>query len=41
MRSLGALPKSVLILETIGMVVLAVAWLSLNHYITLPSPFPC
>lgn len=39
MRSLGALPKSVLILETIGMVVLAVAWLSLNQYITLPTPF--
>ncbi|HDG1666201.1 DUF1418 family protein [Kluyvera ascorbata] len=39
MRSLGALPKSVLILETIGMVVLAVAWLSLNQYITLPAPF--
>ena len=26
MRSLGALPKSVLILEGIGMVVLATAW---------------
>ena len=39
MRSLGALPKSVLILETIGMIVLAVAWLSLNQYVTLPAPF--
>lgn len=38
MRTLGALPKSVLILEAIGMVVLAVAWLSLNQYITLPTP---
>lgn len=39
MRSLGALPKSVLILEAIGMVVLAAAWLSLNQYVTLPAPF--
>lgn len=39
MRSLGALPKSVLILETLGMIVLAAAWLSLNQYITLPAPF--
>ncbi|EPK7359933.1 YbjC family protein [Kluyvera cryocrescens] len=39
MRSLGALPKSVLILEAIGMVVLAAAWLSLNQYVTLPDPF--
>lgn len=38
MRTLGALPKSVLILEAIGMVVLAVAWLSLNQYIMLPTP---
>ena len=37
MRSLGALPKSVLILEAIGMVVLAAAWLSLNQYVTLPA----
>ncbi|MFK3660009.1 DUF1418 family protein [Scandinavium sp. NPDC088450] len=39
MRSLGALPKSVLILEAIGMVLLVLAWLSLNLYITLPVPF--
>ena len=39
MRSLGALPKSVLILDTIGMIVLAGAWLSLNQYFTLPAPF--
>lgn len=39
MRSLGALSKSVLILEAIGMVILVLAWLSLNHYISLPSPF--
>ena len=38
MRSLGALPKSVLILEAIGMVVLSAAWLSLNQYVTLPDP---
>lgn len=39
MRSLGALPKSVLILEALGMVLLVLAWLSLNHYVTLPAPF--
>ena len=39
MRSLGALPKSVLILEAIGMVLVVLAWLSLNHYLTLPAPF--
>ncbi|MEX3018719.1 YbjC family protein [Kluyvera sp. STS39-E] len=39
MRSLGALPKSVLVLEAIGMVMLAAAWLSLNQYVTLPDPF--
>jgi len=39
MRSLGALPKSVLVLEAIGMVMLAAAWLSLNQYVTLPEPF--
>jgi hypothetical protein len=38
MRSLGALPKSVLILEAIGMVLLGMAWLSLNGYVSLPAP---
>jgi Protein of unknown function (DUF1418). len=38
MRSLGALPKSVLILEAVGMVLLGAAWLSLNDYVTLPAP---
>ncbi|GEM_PF-14294 len=39
MRSLGALPKPVLILEAIGMVVLGTAWLSLKGYVDLPAPF--
>lgn len=39
MRSFGALPKSVLILEAIGMVILVLAWLSLHDYLTLPAPF--
>ncbi|MCS2153596.1 MULTISPECIES: DUF1418 family protein [Scandinavium] len=39
MRSLGALPKSVLILEAIGMVMLVLAWLSLKDYVALPAPF--
>ena len=39
MRMTGALPKSVLILEMVGMVLLALALLLLNHYLTLPAPF--
>ena len=39
MRTIGALPKSVLILEVVGMVLLALALLSLNRYLTLPAPF--
>ncbi|KNC95024.1 YbjC family protein [Trabulsiella odontotermitis] len=39
MKSLGALPRSVLILEAVGMILLALAWLSLNQYISLPAPF--
>lgn len=39
MRTISALPTSVLILEIIGMVFLALALLSLNHYLTLPAPF--
>lgn len=38
MRSFGALPKSVLVLEAFGMLLLVLAWLSLNHYVTLPAP---
>lgn len=38
MRSLGSLPKSVLILEAIGMVLLGAAWLSINGYVKLPAP---
>ena len=39
MRSFAALPKSVLVLEAIGMVLLVLAWLSLKQYLTLPAPF--
>lgn len=38
MRTIGVLPKSVLILECLGMILLALALLSLNHYLTLPAP---
>ncbi|ELN4154510.1 YbjC family protein [Citrobacter braakii] len=38
MRAIGALPKSVLMLEIIGMVLLSLALLSLNDYLTLPAP---
>lgn len=38
MRTIGALPKSVLMLEIIGMVLLSLALLSLNDYLTLPAP---
>ncbi|MBB1199971.1 DUF1418 family protein [Enterobacteriaceae bacterium 89] len=37
MRSFGALPKSVLILEALGMGLLVLAWLSLKQYVTLPG----
>lgn len=39
MRSLGALPKPVLIMEALGMVLLGMAWLSLKGHINLPAPF--
>lgn len=39
MRTIGVLPKSVLILECLGMILLALALLSLNHYLTLLAPF--
>ncbi len=38
MRTIGALPKSVLMLEIIGMVLLSLALLSLSDYLTLPAP---
>ncbi|MEG0057904.1 DUF1418 family protein, partial [Hafnia sp.] len=34
MRTIGALPTSVLMLEIIGMVLLSLALLSLNDYLT-------
>ena len=38
MRSPAALPKSVVLVEIIGIVLLSLAWLSLNQYLTLPDP---
>lgn len=38
MRSLGSLPKPVLILEVIGIVLLLLSYLSLNGYVVLPAP---
>lgn len=38
MRTMGVLPKSVLMLEIMGMVLLSLALLSLNDYLTLPAP---
>ncbi|WP_244600513.1 DUF1418 family protein [Escherichia coli] len=39
MRAIGKLPKGVLILEFIGMMLLAVALLSVSDYLSLPEPF--
>lgn len=39
MRSLGSLPKPVLILEVIGIAFLLLSYLSLNGYVVLPAPF--
>ena len=36
MRSPAALPKSILVVEIIGMVLLTLAWLSLNQYFRPP-----
>ncbi|WP_455547395.1 YbjC family protein [Dryocola clanedunensis] len=38
MRSLGALPKPVLILEVFGIAFLLLSYLSLNGYVSLPAP---
>ncbi|RPH28953.1 DUF1418 family protein [Buttiauxella warmboldiae] len=39
MRSLGTLPKPVLILEVVGIAFLLLSYLSLNGYVALPAPF--
>lgn len=39
MRAISKLPKSVLILEFIGMMLLAVALLSVSDSLSLPEPF--
>lgn len=36
MRAFNAVPKPVLVLEILGMALLALAYLSINHYISLP-----
>ncbi|VEB99267.1 Protein of uncharacterised function (DUF1418) [Cedecea lapagei] len=38
MRALGALPKTVVVLEAVGIVFLALAFLSLQGYLSLPAP---
>ena len=39
MRAIGKLPKGVLILDFIGMMLLAVALLSVSDSLSLPEPF--
>ncbi|HBC9289640.1 TPA: YbjC family protein [Escherichia coli] len=39
MRAIGKLPKSVLILEFLGMMLLAAALLSISDNFSLPAPF--
>lgn len=38
MRSLGSLPKPILILEVVGIVFLLLSYLSLHEYVSLPAP---
>lgn len=38
MRSLGSLPKPILILEVLGIGFLLVSYLSLHGYVSLPAP---
>ncbi len=38
MRKPAPLPKSILLLEILGMGLLTLAWLSLNQYVRLPAP---
>lgn len=38
MRAVGSLPKSVVVLEAVGIGFLALAFLSLQGYLTLPAP---
>lgn len=39
MKSKGMIPVPVLVLETIGILLLGVAWLSANQYVALPGIF--
>ncbi|SSW83126.1 membrane protein [Klebsiella pneumoniae] len=38
MRKFAPLPKSILLVEILGMELLTLAWLSLNQYVQLPAP---
>lgn len=38
MRTFNAVPKPVLVLEFLGMALLALAYLSIKGYVSLPSP---
>ena len=38
MRKFAPLPKSILLVEILGMGLLTLAWLSLNQYVQLPAP---
>lgn len=37
MRSLGDMPRIVIMFEVLGMVLLVLAWLSINDYLSLPG----
>ena len=38
MRKFAPLPKSILLVEILGIGLLTLAWLSLNQYVQLPAP---
>ncbi|EPK6470636.1 YbjC family protein [Klebsiella variicola] len=38
MRKFAPLPKSILLVEILGIGLLTLAWLSLNQYVQLPEP---
>jgi hypothetical protein len=38
MRTLNDLPKPIILLELLGMILLGLAWLSINGHVALPAP---
>lgn len=38
MRTLNDLPKPIIVLELLGIILLGLAWLSINGYVALPAP---